>query len=106
MTGSRMRAIRRYTGADRTNPSQWTMLSGNPFLKISLSTRIWIVVGTILLTAAKPGLGESLGIAAGSLILGLLSSFISFRRAPCPRQRSPSRADRADFNQAERPVIK
>ena len=50
------------------------------FLKLSLSTRIWIVMGTILVTADKPALRESFLIVAGSLILGLLFSFVSFGR--------------------------
>jgi hypothetical protein len=52
----------------------------HPFVKVSLSTRIWIVMGTILLTAAKPALRESLLSVAGSLILGQLFSFVSFGR--------------------------
>lgn len=37
-------------------------------------------MGTILLTAAKPALRESLLIVAGSLLLGLSFSFVSFGR--------------------------
>lgn len=80
MTGRRMRAIRRNSAGEQMNPSEWNALTSSPFLKVSLSTRIWIVVGTILLTAAKPALRESLLIVAGSLILGLLFSFVSFGR--------------------------
>lgn len=75
-----MRAIRRYSASERTNPSEWNALTQSALLKISLSTRIWIVVGTILLTAAKPALRESLVIVASSLILGLLFSFVPFGR--------------------------
>jgi len=80
MTGRRMRAIRRHSANEQMNPSEWNALTSSPFLKVSLSTRIWIVMGTILLTAAKPNLRESLLIVAGSLILGLLFSFVSFGR--------------------------
>jgi hypothetical protein len=79
-TGRRMRAIRRHFAGQQMNPSKWDVLAESPFLKVSLSTRIWIVMGTILLTAAKPNLRESLLIVAGSLILGLLFSFVSFGR--------------------------
>ncbi len=79
-TGRRMRAIRRHFAGQQMNPSKWDALAKSPFLKVSLSTRIWIVMGTILLTAAKPNLRESLLIVAGSLILGLLFSFVSFGR--------------------------
>lgn len=78
MTGSRMRAIRRRSAGKQMNPSEWNALRSTPFLKVSLSTRIWIVMGTILLTAAKPNLRESLLIVACSLIFGLLFSFVSF----------------------------
>lgn len=37
-------------------------------------------MGTILRSTAKPGLRESLVIVASSLILGLLFSFVSFKR--------------------------
>jgi hypothetical protein len=78
MTGRRMRAIRRNAASEQMNSSQWNAQTGSPFLKVSLSTRIWIVMGTVLLTAAKPDLRESLLIVACSLIFGLLFSFVSF----------------------------
>ena len=56
MTGRRMRAIRRHSADEQMNPSEWNALTCSPFLKVSVSTRIWIVMGTILLTAAKPNL--------------------------------------------------
>jgi hypothetical protein len=88
MTGRRMRAIRRHFAAEQMNPSEWNARTSSRFLKVSLSTRIWIVMGTILLTAAKPNLRESLLIVACSLILGLLFSFVSFgqRSAVSPAQ--------------------
>jgi hypothetical protein len=78
ITGRRMRTIRRNALGNKGDLSQWTALTQSGFLKISLSVRIWIVMGTILLTAAKPGLQQSLVIVAGSLILGVLFSFVSF----------------------------
>ena len=75
-----MRAIRRFAARGKVNPSQWKALTRSAFLKVSLSTRIWIVMGTILRSTAKPGLRESLVIVASSLILGLLFSFVSFKR--------------------------
>jgi hypothetical protein len=78
MTGRRMRAIRRHSTSKQMNSSEWTALTSSLFPKVSLSTRIWIVMGTILLTAAKPDLRESLLIVASSLIIGLLFSFVSF----------------------------
>jgi hypothetical protein len=78
MTGRRMRTIRRHPTSEQMDPFEWNALTSSPFLKVSLSMRIWIVMGTILLTAAKPNLRESLLIVACSLILGLLFSFVSF----------------------------
>ncbi|MGC1871457.1 MAG: hypothetical protein WA700_10910 [Acidobacteriaceae bacterium] len=77
-SGVRMRAIRRCAASEKVNLPEWNALTQSVFLKVSLSTRIWIVIGTVLLTAAKPGLRESLVIVVSSLILGLLFSFVSF----------------------------
>lgn len=78
ITGRRMRAIRRNAASKQMNASEWSALTSSPFLKVSLSTRIWIVMGTILLTAAKPDLRHSLLVVTCSLILGVLFSFVSF----------------------------
>jgi hypothetical protein len=80
MTGRRMRTIRRHSTNEQMNSPGWNALTGSFFLKFSLSTRIWIVMGTILLTAAKSNFRESLLIVACSLIFGLLFSFVSFGR--------------------------
>jgi len=80
ISGSRLRAIRRRANEKSVGESEWRDLTQSAFLKMSLSTRIWIVMGTILLTAAKPELRESLLIVACSLILGLLLSFVSLGR--------------------------
>jgi hypothetical protein len=80
IAGQRMRAIRRYAASEKINPSEWNSLTKSALLKISLSTRIWIVMGMILLMAATPGLRVSLVIVSSSLILGPLFSFISFGR--------------------------
>lgn len=78
LSGSRLRAINRYSATQNSTPSKWVELTRSPFLKVSVSTRIWIVVGTILLTTAKPPLKGSLIIVAGSLIVGFACSRISF----------------------------
>lgn len=79
-TDRRMRAIRRYALANKGDLSQLRALTQSLFFKVSLSARIWIVMGTILLTAAKPSLQQSLVIVGGSLILGLVFSLVSFGR--------------------------
>lgn len=95
LTGLRMRAIRRHALGNKAT-SQWSALTQSPFFKISLGARIWIVLGTILLTVTKPGLQESLVIVAGSLVLGLLFSLVSFgRRSVLQRLRPPHAASDA-----------
>jgi hypothetical protein len=80
LTGRRLRAIRRRSATTDSSESDLEDRRRNPFLKVSLSIRIWIVVGTTLLTAAKPGFVESLGIVLASLVLGIASGFVPFGR--------------------------
>lgn len=84
LSGRRMRAIERFSAGDNCVQSVWDELTHSAFLKLSLSIRIWIVLGAILLTAAKPGLGESLAVVSGALICGMLFSFVSFERRGVP----------------------
>jgi hypothetical protein len=81
LTGTRLRAIRRRSTATDSSDSDLEGRIRGPFLKLSLSIRIWIVVGTTLLTAAKPGFVESLGIVLASLVLGIASVFVPFGRS-------------------------
>jgi hypothetical protein len=91
-SGRRLRVIRRHSSDTTMADSEWRRLTQSAFLKFSLSMRICIVMGTILLTAAKPGLRETLVIVASSLILGLLFSFISLgRRSLMSRVQAESR---------------
>jgi hypothetical protein len=79
LTGKQLRKISRYSAPDnKSHQPEWISFTRSSFLKISLSTRIWIVLGTILLTAAKPLLSECLAIVGGSLICGFAFSLISF----------------------------
>jgi len=52
----------------------------DPFLKISLGIRIVVFLGIVLLMGAKPDLWESISIVGTSVILGLLSSLLAWRR--------------------------
>jgi hypothetical protein len=79
-SGLRLRAIRRHSSEKSVSESEWRTLTQSAFLKLSLSTRIWIVMGTILLTAAKPAVIQCVVIVAISLILGTLFSLVSFGR--------------------------
>jgi hypothetical protein len=80
LTGSRLRAVRRLCTAAENNGPELVKRVQSPFLKISLSIRVWIVVGTTLITAAKPSLGESLGIVVTSLVVGVASALVPFQR--------------------------
>jgi hypothetical protein len=79
-TGSRLRAVRRLCAAPGNNSSELVKRVKSPFLKVSLSIRIWIVAGTTLITAAKPGLRESLGMVVISLLLGAASALVPLGR--------------------------
>lgn len=89
MTGRRMDYIRRLCASGKMNPSQVLGLLQRPFLKISLSIRIAVFLGIVLLMTAKPELPESLGIVGGSVILGLAAAFlVPSRRSGLPAANS------------------
>jgi hypothetical protein len=81
LTGRRMRAIRRACAHANSINSELLSRLQDPFLKISLGIRIGIFLGIVLLMAAKPGLWESLGIVGTSVVVGLLSSLLAWRRS-------------------------
>ena len=72
-TGRRLRAMRRLC-ATQGSEAELASRARSNFLKVSLGIRIWIVIGTTLLTAAKPGFSGSLCIVAASLLLGALTA--------------------------------
>lgn len=79
LAGRRLRAMRRLVAGSSVRGEEIDKRTQSPFLKVSLCVRIWIVLGTTLLTAAKPGLAASAGILAASLVLGLASSLGTLR---------------------------
>ena len=81
LTGRRMRAIRRACADANAINSELLSRLQDPFLKISLGIRIAIFLGIVLLMAAKPGLWESIGIVGTSVVVGLLSSLLAWRRS-------------------------
>jgi hypothetical protein len=85
LTGKRLRAIRRGSAeATRMNPGLRKGLQ-DPFLKISLGVRTTVFFGIVLLMAARPDLGQSIGIVVGSSVLGLLLGLLPWRRTiPLP----------------------
>jgi len=82
MTARRMRTIRRAYGFEKASSSNLLGLLQDPFLKISLSIRIAAFLGIFLLVSAKPGLLGSISVAGTSVLLGLLSSRLAWRRKP------------------------
>lgn len=79
-TGFRIRAIRRFVQQNSFDQSEWRVLTRGWFLKLSLSVRLCIVMGTMLLTAAKPALFQCFTIVGVALTLGALFSLLSFGR--------------------------
>jgi hypothetical protein len=80
LAGRRLRAIRRLCNSMGEKESGLKARLGSPLQKILLTIRIWIVIGTMLLMAAKPGFDESLTIVVASVLLGWVSSLVTFRR--------------------------
>ena len=89
LTGKRMRVIRRNSLESTTMKSELLKLLQDPLLKISLGVRIVVFLGIVLLMAAKPELGRSIGIVVCSFVLGLLLGLLSWRRA----ERHPVRGE-------------
>jgi hypothetical protein len=76
-----MRAIRRECAASTAMNAELQRLLFDPVLKIALGIRIWVILGIVLLMAAKPGLWESVGIVGASVALGAVSPLITLRHA-------------------------
>jgi hypothetical protein len=74
---------RGFPGLRRCERDQLRILSRlqDRFLKILLGIRIGIFLGIVLLMAAKPGLWESIGIVGSSVVVGLLSPLLAWRRS-------------------------
>jgi hypothetical protein len=81
LTGRHMRAVRRACADARAIDSKLFSRLRDPFLKISLGIRIAVFLGIVLVMSAKPELWESIGIVGTSVVLGLLSSLLSWGRS-------------------------
>jgi hypothetical protein len=81
LTGWRLRAIRRTSVETKAINSELTSRLRDPFLKVSLSIRIALFFGILLLMSAKPDLWVSTGIVATSVVLGLLLSLFAWGRS-------------------------
>lgn len=80
MTGKRMKGIRQLCADAKPISFELTKRLQDPFLKVSLGIRTGVFLGIVLLMSAKPELWESILIVAASVILGLLSSLLAWRR--------------------------
>jgi hypothetical protein len=80
LTGWRMRTIRRACVETKAINSELTGRLQDPFLKISLSIRLALVLGILLLMSAKPDLWQSIDIAGISVVVGLLLSRLAWGR--------------------------
>ncbi len=80
MTARRMRAIRKAYSVQKTMNSELLGRLRDPFLKMSLGVRVATFFGIFLLVSAKPGLWESISLVGTFLVLGFLSSLLTWRR--------------------------
>lgn len=72
----RISALGRGFAADQAGEVESGMRPLDPFLRISLSTRITLLFAAVLLMNVKPELWGSLGILAGSVVLGLAAALV------------------------------
>lgn len=79
LTGRRVRVIRRSLSEATTMKPEVLKRLQDPFLKISLGIRTVVFLGIVLLRAAKPALGQSIGTVVCSLVLGLLMGLLPWR---------------------------
>jgi hypothetical protein len=81
ITGKRMRAVQKAYGAKKGTNSEVLDRLRDPALKVSLSIRIAVFFGIFLIVSVKPGLWEAISLVAASIVLGLLSSRLGWRRS-------------------------
>lgn len=85
ITGRRTRAIRRICLGDKTSEAELLARLQDPFLKISVSIQMAVVLGVVFLMVARPGLAGSLGMVGTFIALGLACGLLMSRRAmPLP----------------------
>src|ERR1700704_4878117 len=80
LTGWRLRAIRRTSVETKAIDSELTSRLQDPFLKVSLSIRLSLLLGILLLMSAKPDLWESIAIVGISVVVGFLLSLPAWGR--------------------------
>ena len=81
VTGNRLRVIRSSSAEASAMKPELLRRLQDPFLKASLSIRIAVFLGIVLLMTAKPEFWQSVAIVVCSVVLGLLLSLVTWRRA-------------------------
>lgn len=76
----RMREIRRASATATTIDADLQRRLQDPFLKVATAIRVAIVLGIVLLMAAKPALGTSVAVLAASIAVALISLVLTSRR--------------------------
>jgi hypothetical protein len=89
VSGRRMRLIRRISVSEEPNSFEPIRRLQDPVLTFSLSCRMALVLGIVLLMTAKPELRESIGVCLMSVVLGFASAVLFWRGAPAPAARAP-----------------
>jgi hypothetical protein len=77
ISGKRMRIIRKACAEANEVSSALLSRLRDSFLKVSVSIRIVIFLGIVLLMAARPGLWVALGVLGVSMVLGLLLALLT-----------------------------
>ena len=80
LTNKRTRAIRQTVANASTMEPELYARFDDALLKTSLGIRIFIFLGIVLLMTAKPELWQAVSIVASSVLLGLLSPIVFWRR--------------------------
>ncbi len=80
--GLRLEGVRRAADAERgaLSPTLVRQLR-NPFLWISIQTRLGIALGIVFLMTVKPGLGEATLVIVAAVVLGVGSSLTGLARS-------------------------
>jgi hypothetical protein len=77
ISGKRMRMIRKACAEAKEINAELLSRLRDSFLKVSVSIRIVIFLGIVLLMAARPGLWVSLSVLSVSMVLGLLLALLT-----------------------------
>jgi hypothetical protein len=80
VSGRRLRRIRKMLIGE-TNPSAVAGALNDLFLTFSLSLRLWLLGGIVLLMTVRPGEAASITILAASAVIGLAAAIGSRRQA-------------------------